>query len=59
MGASTSKPSFDTSAPSMGIRRPGLNDSSRPMVSNPSKEVRPGATRPGIKFGPGQSTRFD
>ena len=59
MGASTSKPSYGATPPSMGIKRPGLDTTSQPTVSRPEQEVRPGAQRPGIKFGPGQSTRFD
>ncbi len=58
MGASTVRPS-DSSYPSMGIRRPGLQQNNQRGIQTPSKEVRPDATRPGIKFGPGQSTRFD
>ncbi len=58
MGASTARPP-DSSYSSMGIRRPGIEKSGSSGIQSPSKEVRPDTTRPGIKFGPGQSTRFD
>ena len=59
MGASTSKPSYGATPPSMGIKRPGLDTASQPTVSRPEQEVRSNERRAGIKFGPGQSTRFD
>ncbi len=57
MGANASRPQ-DSAFPSMGIRRPGLSPNTGSAMQTPSKQVQPDINRPGVKFGPGQSTRF-
>lgn len=57
MGANTSRPPV-SGFPSMDIRRPGLSPNTKPGMESPTNKVQPGTSRPGIKFGPGKSTRF-